>query len=129
MHRDAIAFGLEKMAGQENARRDPHSAMERRPVLRALDRKIQFGPRICFSNRFAHLFAVEAQLRDREHAIGIDPGIRTSDGILDFLAPRFRKMRDLVYPEIRVARRITETEARDNVENADRKRKRLNSSH
>src|SRR5215218_9060166 len=33
MHRDAIAFRLEEMTGQENARRDPDSAMERRPAL------------------------------------------------------------------------------------------------
>src|ERR1041384_5038121 len=68
MHRDAIAFRLEKMAGEKNARGNPDSAMKRRPALRALDRKIQFGPRIGSRERFAHRFAIETQLRNREHA-------------------------------------------------------------
>src|ERR1051325_259727 len=75
MHRDAIAFRLEEMAGEKNARRNPHTAMKRRPALRALDGKIQFGPWICACECFAHFFAVEPQLRNREHAVGIDPGI------------------------------------------------------
>src|SRR5437762_14026315 len=116
MHCDTIAFGLEKMTGQKNARRYPHSAMERRPALRALDRKIQFGPRICVPEGFTHRFAVETQLRDREHAVGIDPGVRTGDSILDFPAPRIRKMRDLVDPQISVASHVAETKAGDQVE-------------
>src|SRR5205085_6749663 len=40
MHRHAVAFGLEEVAGQENARGNPDSAMEWRPALRAFQRKI-----------------------------------------------------------------------------------------
>src|SRR5882724_13091559 len=90
--------------------------MEGRPSLRALNRKIQFGPRICVAERFAHWFAVKAQLGNREHAIGIDPGIRTADGILDFPAPRIGKMRDVVYPQISVASDVAQTEAGNQVE-------------
>ena len=118
MHRDAIAFRLEEMAGEENAGRNPDSAMERRPSLRALDRKIQFRPRICVRERFAHRFAVEAQLRNREHAVGVDPGVRTGNGILDFPAPRIRKMRDIVQPQISVARDVAEMNAGNQVEEA-----------
>src|SRR5437763_12658403 len=119
MHRDAIAFGLEEVPGQENARGNPDTAVERRPSLRALDRKIQFGPRIRVAERFAHWFAVKAQLRDREHAIGIDPRIRTADGILDFPAPRLGKMRDVVQPQISVASDVTEMNAWNQIEETE----------
>src|SRR3954466_7223654 len=109
MHRDAIAFGLEEMASQEDARGNPNPAMERRPALRAFEWKIQLGPRIRLSDRFVHLVAVKAQLRDRQHAVGIDPGIGTTDGIFNFTSPGLGKMRNFVKAEIRVARGIAET--------------------
>src|SRR5204863_3826084 len=74
------------------------------------------GPRICVPEGFTHRFAVETELRDREHAVGINPGVRTGDSILDFPAPRIRKMRDLVDPQISVASHVAETKARDQVE-------------
>ena len=40
MHGDAVAFGLEEMAGQKNARGNPDSAMERVPSFGAFQRKI-----------------------------------------------------------------------------------------
>jgi hypothetical protein len=34
MHRDAVAFRLQKMAGQKNARCDPDPAIQWRPAFR-----------------------------------------------------------------------------------------------
>ena len=116
MHRDAVAFGLEKMPGQENTRGNPDSAMERIPSPGAVHRKIQFGPRIRLPERFVHGLAVEAQLRDREHPVGIDPGIRTADRILNFASPGIGKMRDFIHAQVDVARDIAETKPGNQVE-------------
>src|SRR4051812_13508468 len=116
MHRDAIAFGLEEMPGQEDAGGNPDSAMERRPALRALEGKIQLRPWIRLPDRFVHVVAVKAQLRDGEHAVGIDPGVGTTDGTLNFAPPGLGKMRNLVQAQIRVARGIGEPEPWNEVE-------------
>src|SRR5882724_3768281 len=116
MHRDAIAFGLEKMPGQENTRGNPDSAMEWSPSPGAFPRKIQFGPRIRLPERFVHGLAVEPQLRDREHPVGIDPGIRTADRILNFASPGIGKMRNLVQAQVGVTRNVAQTEGGNQVE-------------
>src|SRR6266481_4678878 len=116
MHRDAVALGLEKMPGQENARGNPDSAMERIPSLRAVHRKIQFGPRIRVRERFVHGLAIEAQLRDREHSVGINPGIWTTDRILNFASPGIWKMGDFIHAQVDVARDIAETQPGKQVE-------------
>src|SRR5258705_1701934 len=116
MHSDAVALALEEMSSQENARGNPDSAMERIPSLRAVHRKIQFGPRIRLPKRFVHGFAVEAELRDREHSVGINPGIRTTDRILNFASPGIWKMGDFIHAQIGIADDIAETEAGNQVE-------------
>src|SRR3954447_19417267 len=91
VHRDPIALGLQKMTGEENSRGNPNAAMQRIPAFRALEREVQLGPRILLRGHFAHRLAVETKLGDREHAVGIDPRIRTADCALDLVTPRVRK--------------------------------------
>ena len=63
-----------------------------------------------------HRLAIEAQLRDREQSVGIDPGIRTADRIFDFLAPSNGKIRDLIRPQVCNASDIAETKTGYQVE-------------
>src|SRR5215469_12190722 len=103
VHGDAVAFCLEKVAGQKNAGRNPHSTVHRMPTPGAFERKIQLCPRIRLPENLAHWFAVEAQFGNGEQSVGVDPGVRAAYRILNLLPPGICKVRYFVEPQISVA--------------------------
>src|SRR3954471_12496705 len=116
MHRDPITFGLEKVPGQEDARGDPNSAMERGPSFGPFRWKIELGPRIRLTDRFVHRVAVKTQLRDRKHSIRVYPGILAADRILHFASPGIGKMRHLIEAQVGVAGHVADSESGNEIE-------------
>src|SRR5687767_1864025 len=54
VHGDAVAFGLQKMARQEDAGRDPNAAIKWRPAFGSLDGKSQLAPGMAVVHYLAH---------------------------------------------------------------------------
>src|SRR5437667_306807 len=103
MHGDAVAFGLEQMAGEGDAGGDPDTAVKWMPVTGALEREAQIQPRMGGFHEMTHGRRVEAQLGETEQAVGVDPGIRAANGFLDASAGFGRVLRYIAQSQKRAS--------------------------
>src|SRR6516225_1291952 len=96
------------MAGQENARGNPHSTVQRVPPPGAIERKVQLVPWIRLREGFAHRLTIKAQLGNRENTVGIDPGVWSANRTFNLLAPCICKLRDLVEAKVSLTRNLAQ---------------------
>ena len=116
VHCHAIPFGLKQVPGQIDACGNPDAPVQRVPPPGAVYVELQLGPRIGLLEHFSHRLRVEAELRECEHPVRIDPGVGSADRLLR-AASHFRwELRNPVQPEIGAAHEVAQPQSGQEVE-------------
>src|SRR5256885_2136117 len=108
------------MSGQHHAAGDPDTAVQRMPALGAFEIHSETGPRMVLLHQLPHGCGVEAELREPDQSVEINPCVASADMLLGQASALRRILRHAVHPEIGAGYPFAQLRSRKEVEEAER---------